>query len=148
MAGEVSAEMVAESFRDSNLKYLNLMMIDIAKARKVGIDSLLAGYCPPGVSPTICQNPDGRGKGIHTLAFGGAKAVMMLGGARGAWGMDRGANSAFGLNYETGLIGEWLIDTQKGKQLAAGATCTAAMPSEKDPDRVAVTKLFNSLLGN
>ena len=50
------------------------------------------------------------------LAFGGAKSGHDTGGARGAWGIDRGANSAFGLNYETGLIGEWLIDTQKGKQ--------------------------------
>ena len=148
MAAEVAALMVAESFRDNNLKYLNLMLLDIAKARKVGIDALLAGYCPPGISPAQCQNPNGRNKGIHPLAFGGAQSIMTLGGAGGAWGMGQGANSDFGKTYEAGLIGEWLIDTQKGKQLAASATCTASLPSDKDPDRVSVVKLFESLLGN
>lgn len=143
LASEVAAEMVAESFRDSNLKYLNLMLLDIAKARSVGIDSILAGYCPPGIT-TQCQNPNGRGKGIHPLAWGGAKDVMMTGPA---WGGDSGATSTFGTNYEAGLIGEWLIDTQKGKQLASSASCTATLPSDRDPDRVTVTKLFDSLVG-
>lgn len=144
LAADVAAQMVAESYRDSNLKYLNLMLLDIAKARKADADSILAGYCPIGVSATQCQNPNGRGKGYHPIAWGGAQAVMMAGKA---WGRDAGANSAFGMNYEAGLIGQWLIDTQKGKPLT-GATCTATLPSEKDPDRITVTKLFNSLSGN
>jgi hypothetical protein len=135
--------MVAESYRDYNLKYINLMLLDIAGGRKVGPDAILAGYCPelPVDLRATCMNQTGKNKGISPIAWGRAQDAMMMGG----WGRNQGANSPFGQNYEASLVMEWLGYKQSGAKVTT--TCSATPPTDKDPDRVRVDKLFESLVG-
>lgn len=146
LANELGAELVAESERDVNLKFLNLMLIDIAtamntKAKPIGPEVILGGYCPDHVPAAECQNPDTTIKGIHPLAWGGALGQMML---NETWGMGQGANSEFGKEFEAGEFEQWLGLKKDGKpvKLSGRATCDGAVPAA---DQSSVRDMLDSL---
>jgi hypothetical protein len=147
LGNAVAALLVAEAHRDYNLKYLNYMLPGIedsavpsgANKDRTATSAILAGYCPPNVG-NGCQNPDKQGMGVHPLAWGGAQARMMTGGA---WGHAAGATSDFGRNYEAGLIQRWLAASKNGTPAKAGTVCTLGVGAPI-PGQDAFVKLMNT----